>query len=116
MTVQYMVGPNAVKRGVTNFAQHFLQGPYDAASFTRTTTNVTIGVTGSYLHKIVVVSPPTVADLTITDFAGVTVAVIKTTDTVGEVKEINVQTAGGGFVLPLHATGVGTITAIGMFS
>lgn len=93
-----------------------IQGPYNATSAARDTSDVTVGISGSYLHRIKLTADVTVADLTITDFAGTVLCTIPSGTVAGYEEEINCQTGGGGFVIPLHASGVGTLTFIGIFS
>lgn len=93
-----------------------IQGPFNAVSAARDTSNITVGISGSYLHRIKLTAAVTVADLTITDFAGTVLTTIPSGTAAGYEEEINCQTGGGGFVIPLHASGVGTVTFIGIFS
>jgi len=71
------------------------------------------GAAGDYLERVILTSAVTTATLTISDGAGVIVASFLTTDPVGTVKEISALAATSGFVIDLHASGVGTVTAIG---
>lgn len=92
---------------------------YGSYSATRTTSAVSIGAVGAagdFLHRVEVTSVVGAADLTISDGAGVVVAVIPASSAAGYSKEVNVAAATGGFVVDLHATAVGTITAIGTFT
>lgn len=92
---------------------------HESYSAARTTSAVSIGATGAagdFLHRIEVTSAIGAADLTISDGAGVVVAVIPAFSAAGYNKEVNVAAATGGFVVDLHATAAGTITAIGTFT
>jgi len=71
------------------------------------------GAAGDYLERVILTSAVTTATLTISDGAGVVVASFLTTDPVGTVKEVSALAATSGFVVDLHASGVGTVTAIG---
>lgn len=91
-------------------------GSYSAA---RSTADVSIGATGAagdFLERVVVTVVPTVADLTISDGAGTVVCHILTTAALGDVIEVGCIAATSGFVVDLHASGVGTVTAIGRFT
>ena len=86
----------------------------------RTTSDVPIGPTGGAegdeLVQVSLVVAPTVANLTITDGDGTVVATFLTTDPVGTTKDVRAVASGGGFKIPLHASGVGTVTCAGDFT
>lgn len=109
----------ALSEDATNNVMVVEQGQFGSFSATRTTTDVTIGATGAagdFLHRVEVTSVIGAADLTISDGAGVVVAVIPGASAAGYQKEVNVSAATGAFVVDSHATDVGTVTCIGRFT
>lgn len=91
---------------------------YSAARSTAAVSIGATGATGDRLKAVVVTVIPTTAALTIVDGAGTIVCSIPTTGVViGDVIECNnAIAASGGFKITLHATGAGTVTALGTFT
>lgn len=89
-------------------------------SVTRTTTDAsvgTVGAVGDFLHRVIVTGVIGAADLTISDGEGTVVCVVPGGTAAGAFnQELNVEAKGGGFVVDLHATNVGTVTCFGDFS
>jgi len=109
---------NAEAVKITDGAIHTVRS-LDSFSATRTTTDVPIGATGAagdYLHRVLVTSVVGAADLTVSDGAGVIVAIFPSASAAGTFVDVGVTAATGGFVVDSHATAVGTVTCIGRFT